>query len=36
MNYKTWLLLGIVGILFAIAIRIKEIYKILLKKKEKK
>ena len=35
MNFKTWLSLGIFGILFAIAIRLEGIYKILLKKMKK-
>jgi hypothetical protein len=36
MNFETWLLLGIFVILLAIAIRLDAIYKILLKKNEKK
>tara|TARA_Y100000992_G_scaffold102063_1_gene66326 strand:- start:1547 stop:1651 length:105 start_codon:yes stop_codon:yes gene_type:complete len=32
MEFKTWLLIGIFGVLFAVAIRIEEIYKILSKK----
>jgi len=34
MDFETWLLLGIFGILLAIAIRLDDIYKILLKKKK--
>ncbi len=34
MDFETWLLLGIFGILLAIAIRLDNIYKILLKKKK--
>ena len=33
MSFETWLLLGIFGILLAIAIRLDSIYKILSKKK---
>ena len=36
MDFETWLLLGIFGILLAIAIRLDGIYKILLKKNKKK
>ena len=35
MNFETWLLLGIFGILFATVIRLEKIYKILLKKMKK-
>jgi len=34
MDFETWLLLGIFGILLTIAIRLDNIYKILLKKKK--
>ena len=36
MEFETWLLLGTFSILLAIAIRLDGIYKILLKKNEKK
>ena len=36
MNFETWLLLGIFGILLGIAIRLDGIYKILSKKNKKK
>jgi len=36
MNFETWLLLGIIGVLLAIVIRLDGIYKILLKKNKKK
>ncbi len=36
MNFETWILLGIFGFLFAIAIRIEGINKILSKKNKKK
>ena len=36
MQFETWLLLGIFSILLAIAIRLDDIYKILLKKNKKK
>ena len=36
MNFETWLLLGIFGVLLAIVIRPDGIYKILLKKNKKK
>jgi len=36
MNFETWLLLGIFGVLLAIVIRLDGIYKILLKKNKKK
>ena len=36
MEFETWLLLGILDILLAIAIRLDGIYKILLKKNKKK
>ena len=32
MDFETWLLIGIFGVLFAVDIRIEEIYKILSKK----
>ena len=35
MDFETWLLLGIFGILLAIVTRLDNIYKILLKKKKK-
>ena len=36
MNFETWLLIGIFGVLLTIVIRIEDIYKILLKKNKKK
>tara|TARA_Y100001936_G_C15559566_1_gene401626 strand:- start:425 stop:535 length:111 start_codon:yes stop_codon:yes gene_type:complete len=36
MDFETWLLIGIFGILFAITIRLEGIYKILSKKNKKK
>ena len=36
MDFETWLQIGIFGVLFAIAIRLEGIYKILSKKNKKK